>query len=261
MKKICGAALVFWMALSISAYAFDGSGFDADGDGDIDAADLAQFAQYYGTLGYYKDYDGDGYSDGTVQYAQAQPIDYYPESELTAVTGDCDDAAYSINPGVQEICADGIDNDCDGVIDESECLSNQTFTVDWAILIYPVSAQAVSGTSIYVYGQVYVSGLTDQTMGCDPHPVLVAQVGIGSTPDTANMTWTTAECNLNYNGYSNNDEYVGIITAGTAGTYYYGCRFSGDGGNTWQYADLNGLLSGGSVFPNPGHLVVTPESE
>ena len=95
----------------------NGSGFDADDDGDIDAEDLASFAQFYGTLRYYKDVDGDQHSDGTVQYSASQPPDYYPESLLTAINGDCDDDDENVNPGVSEICDDGIDNDCDGGLD------------------------------------------------------------------------------------------------------------------------------------------------
>ena len=46
------------------------------------------------------DCDGDGYS---------------PED------GDCDDDDAARNPGLEELCDDERDNNCDGVVDEEEC--------------------------------------------------------------------------------------------------------------------------------------------
>ena len=34
--------------------------------------------------------------------------------------GDCDDADPAINPGVPEVCNDGVDNDCDGLLDDAD---------------------------------------------------------------------------------------------------------------------------------------------
>ena len=64
-------------------------------------------------LAYYQDLDGDGFGD--------------PEISITSCTGqvgytlnntDCDDNNMNINPGATEIC-DGLDNNCDGQIDEN----------------------------------------------------------------------------------------------------------------------------------------------
>lgn len=64
---------------------------------------------------WYKDADGDGYSDGTTQTSVERPSsDYYKESELTAISGDCNDNDDSVNPGATEVCGDGIDQDCNG---------------------------------------------------------------------------------------------------------------------------------------------------
>src|SRR5690606_34386459 len=34
---------------------------------------------------------------------------------------DCDDTSNRVRPGVPELCGDGIDNDCDGTVDEPDC--------------------------------------------------------------------------------------------------------------------------------------------
>lgn len=64
---------------------------------------------------WYKDQDGDGYSDSTTDTSSCErPTGYYIDSELTALSGDCNDAASSVNPGETEIADDGIDQNCDG---------------------------------------------------------------------------------------------------------------------------------------------------
>lgn len=71
---------------------------------------------------WYKDADGDLYSDGTTVTDQCiRPASHFLASELTATSGDCDDSLSSVHPGLTEIC-DGLDNDCNGLTDEvNEC--------------------------------------------------------------------------------------------------------------------------------------------
>ncbi len=74
---------------------------DLDGDGtdEVVAGVPARDALGYGlalVLGVATDCDGDG---------------------LTRLAGDCDDTRPSIHPGAPEVC-DGLDNDCDGAVDE-----------------------------------------------------------------------------------------------------------------------------------------------
>ncbi|MBF0225467.1 MAG: alpha-glucosidase [Desulfobacterales bacterium] len=77
---------------------------------------------------WYKDFDGDGYSDGNTITSPSKPnAYYYLASELVASTGDCNDNDLKINPNVSEICGDKIDNNCNSKIDEG-CSSTDTET-------------------------------------------------------------------------------------------------------------------------------------
>ncbi len=68
---------------------------------------------------YYKDADGDGYGDsrGDPVEETDRPAGYVENND------DCDDGNDAIHPGVDEICDDDLDNDCDGQVDsnDSEC--------------------------------------------------------------------------------------------------------------------------------------------
>jgi Putative metal-binding motif/Calx-beta domain len=67
---------------------------------------------------WYKDTDNDGYGDGTTQSSCTQPAGYKAATQLTATSGDCNDNDDSIYPGAKEICGNGIDDNCNGQVDE-----------------------------------------------------------------------------------------------------------------------------------------------
>ena len=65
---------------------------------------------------WYQDLDADGYGDaGNISHACWQPMGYVPDNS------DCDDSDSGAWPGADEYC-DGVDNNCDGVVDEESAL-------------------------------------------------------------------------------------------------------------------------------------------
>jgi hypothetical protein len=79
------------------------NGIDDNCDGNTDEGVLITF---------YADADGDTFGDAAVSTdACAAPGGY------VANNSDCNDASNTVYPGAPEICANGIDEDCDGVVD------------------------------------------------------------------------------------------------------------------------------------------------
>ena len=71
------------------------------------------------------DRDGDGYGHPTLTGVACAPGDGYAEDAT-----DCDDGDPSRNPGAPEDCTNGVDDDCDGVIDEADDPRSPTWYLD-----------------------------------------------------------------------------------------------------------------------------------
>ena len=88
----------------------------ADGvDQDCDGGDLCQL-----------DSDGDGYG-GSYTLASVD-LDCSDTSE-SAVSSDCDDSSASTSPAATEVC-NGVDDDCDGTVDEDDAADASTWYAD-----------------------------------------------------------------------------------------------------------------------------------
>jgi hypothetical protein len=82
---------------------------------------------YLGGVQLWPDDDGDGFGDAdaepifTCEGGDAGTADGMPDgggfSLLVDNSDDCDDGSEDVHPGAYEDCADGVDNDCDGIID------------------------------------------------------------------------------------------------------------------------------------------------
>jgi hypothetical protein len=70
----------------------------------------SSFTVTFGTL--YQDADGDGYGNAAVSIVGCSQSGYVSNNT------DCDDTIFAINPGVTEVLYDGVDNNCNGVMDE-----------------------------------------------------------------------------------------------------------------------------------------------
>ncbi|MCX8093204.1 MAG: putative metal-binding motif-containing protein [Candidatus Goldbacteria bacterium] len=70
-----------------------------------------------GCNNYYIDLDSDGYGGNSLSKCLCSP--YFPY--ITIQDGDCNDNNAQIHPGKQEICSNGIDDNCNGQIDEIGC--------------------------------------------------------------------------------------------------------------------------------------------
>jgi hypothetical protein len=96
-------------------------GVDNDCDGLVDGDD----GSVTGYATWYADNDGDGYGDaGSSAEACSAPSGYVADAT------DCDDGDAAVNPAASEIC-DGIDNDCDGLVDDDD--TSVTGTTTWYV--------------------------------------------------------------------------------------------------------------------------------
>ncbi len=91
------------------------NGIDDDCDGDIDNGLI--FKTYYMDA----DYDSYGNADNATVDCEA------PEGYVDNSTGfDCNDNDSAVNPEAEEVCGDGIDNNCDNLTDENCTIDNCT---------------------------------------------------------------------------------------------------------------------------------------
>lgn len=116
----------------------------------------------------------------------------------------------------------------------------------WCNTQFPTSTTTTAGVaSATIYGQIYVSGMTDasttQVAG------IAGQVGYGADmadPTAVNFTWGDAIPNPGFDYTGNNDEHQGTITPAATGSYDYAYRFSLDGGLNYYYCDASGSNDG-----------------
>ncbi len=79
-----------------------------------------------GLIWWYRDLDGDGFGDSAQRYDGCTPPSGYIRQD-----GDCDDSVAAVNPGASERCSTaGVDDDCDGLIDEADAVDAPVYYAD-----------------------------------------------------------------------------------------------------------------------------------
>ncbi|MEO0605320.1 MAG: putative metal-binding motif-containing protein, partial [Myxococcota bacterium] len=84
----------------------DGADNDCDGEAD----------EGFELQTWYADVDGDGFGDDLREFTTCED----PGREWVTEGGDCDDTNALVNPANEEVCDNGLDDDCDLVVDYGE---------------------------------------------------------------------------------------------------------------------------------------------
>jgi hypothetical protein len=101
------------------------NGIDDDCDGTIDEG---------GTNVFYRDADADGYGNPALT-----TLACFAPSGYVSDNTDCNDTLAAVNPGAMEICNNGIDDDCDGLVDEG-CVTSRLLTNYCGITLSAISS-------------------------------------------------------------------------------------------------------------------------
>jgi hypothetical protein len=148
-------------------------------------------------LVFYKDMDGDGYTDGTTQVGCTAPSGYV----LSATSGDCNDNDPNINPARAEIC-DNKDNNCNGQTDEGNvCAPASTFAKTIGGSVTDVAYSIIQSSD----GGYAVAGYTE-SFGAGGRDIYVVKLD-----SSGNIIWTKTI------GGSSDDEAFSIIQSSDGG--------------------------------------------
>ncbi|HEX5151934.1 MAG TPA: MopE-related protein [Parafilimonas sp.] len=199
-----------------------GNGIDDNCNGSIDE----------GAITWYQDKDKDGYGNPAVSVvACSKPAGYVNNS------GDCNDKKSWISPGATEICGNGVDDNCNGQVDEI-IISNLSTTnitaysarLSWSSSVIPLLFQVeYKRTTSTIWIPVVLPGISNSL------PVLLLS-------SNQNYQWRIkALCGSKWTGYS---------PVQTFKTTSYSFA-SGDGKDLLQAKEINSVPAGINIFPNP----------
>ena len=104
---------------------------------------------------FFADSDSDGYgdADSTIEACTAP-------AGFVALSGDCDDTTDTVAPDLEEVCGDGLDNNCDDSI--NDCALSGAFSLDDADgVLWGESRRDAAGLAMDAQGDLTGDGVTD----------------------------------------------------------------------------------------------------
>ncbi len=217
----------------------DGIDNNCNGITDDDAEDVE----------WYRDADEDGFGN-----PDDTTIDCAPPSGYVANTDDCDDTDEDVNPDAEEVCNDGIDNDCDE--SPGDCALSGTYTAaDADVLLEGDESALYTETAVNV-GDINNDGYEDLMVGVPFAGANNNGAALLFYGPITTTSLTHADADVEWVGTYDND-YAGYAIAGvgdvngdTYNDILIGAYGEGSGGTNAGMAYLiygSGSLSGGDL--------------
>jgi len=168
---------------------------------------------------FYQDSDGDGYGNPAVHHQACYATTGWVSNSL-----DCNDANAAIKPGATEVC-DGVDNDCDGGIDNAPLLTMCPLSANVAT----TSCNGASGCQItscnsnwYNTDSTYSDGCECQADTNDQSNLgnsCLGAVNLGTVTEAAGTTFSTSNMNIIPDADSDWYTFTYSAVAQTGGTW------------------------------------------